>query len=147
MPKTAFLAIENSISSFLGGAGVSLVEVKKGEDVPEAEDRREILVRLQFDEAPFLFRAVRDELDFTTTEISFIQELLAAFEGLYGGFSAKGYAAHFRTALLTSLTDIAVARYLRGDRKGVFWPVESLIQLLKTFPISAMREPRRRPDF
>ena len=131
MPKTAFLAIENSISAFLGGAGVSLVEVKQGEDVPAAKDRREILVRLQFDEAPFLFRAVRDELDFTTTEISFIQELLAAFEGLYGGFSAKGYAAHFRTALLTSLTDIAVARYLRGDRKGVFWPVESLIQLLK----------------
>ncbi len=131
MPKTAFYAIENSISSFLGGAGVSLVEVKKDEDVPEANDRREILVRLKFDDAPFLFRASRDELAFTTTEICFIQELLAAFEGLYGGFSAEGYAAHFRTALLTSLTDIAVARYLRGDRKGVFWPVESLLQLLK----------------
>ena len=131
MPKTAFNAIENSISSFLGGAGVSLVEVKKGEDVSEEEDRHEILVPLQFDDAPFLFRAIRDELAFTATEISFVQELLAAFEGLYGGFSAKGYVAHFRTALLTSLTDIAVARYLRGDRKGVFWPVESLIQLLK----------------
>ena len=62
MPKTAFYAIENSISSFLGGAGVSLVEVKKGEDVPEAEDSREIMVRLTFDDAPFLFRAIRDEL-------------------------------------------------------------------------------------
>jgi len=131
MPKTAFSAIENSISSFLGGAGVSLVEVKKGEEPPEAQDRREIQFRLTFDGTPYLFRASRDELAFTTTEFGFIQELLAAFEGLYGGFSAKGFAAHFRTALLTSLTDIAVARYLRGDRKGVFWPVESLIQLLK----------------
>ena len=72
MPKTAFYAIENSLSSFLGGAGVSLVEVKKGENVPEAEDRREILILLTFDDAPFLFRAIRDELAITTTEISFI---------------------------------------------------------------------------
>ncbi|WP_020676210.1 hypothetical protein [Geopsychrobacter electrodiphilus] len=131
MPKTAFNAIENSVSAFLGGAGVSLVELEKPDELPEARDRREILVRLVFDKVAYLFKANRDELAFTTTEISFIQELLAAFEGLYGGFSAQGYAAHFRTALLTSLTDIAVARYLRGDRKGVFWPVESLIQLLK----------------
>jgi hypothetical protein len=130
MPKTAFQAIENSITAFLGGATVSLVEIEKEDDVSSAEDSHDIQVRLKFDTA-YLFRAHRDELAFTTTEISFIQELLAAFEGLYGGFSGKGYAAHFRTALLTSLTDIAVARYLRGDRKGVFWPVESLIQLLK----------------
>ena len=131
MPKTAFHAIENSVSAFLGGAEISLVEFEKWEDLPLTENRREILVRLTFDKSGYLFKANRDELAFTSTEISFIQELLAAFEGLYGGFSAEGYAAHFRTALLTSLTDIAVARYLRGDRKGVFWPVESLIQLLK----------------
>jgi hypothetical protein len=131
MPKTAFHAIENSVSAFLGGARVSLTEFEPGEDVPEAKDHREILVQLKFDKVPFLFKANRDELAFTTTEICFIQELLTAFEGLYGGFSAEAYAAHFRTALLTSLTDIAVARYLRGDRKGVFWPVQSLIQLLK----------------
>ena len=128
MPKTAFHAIENSICAFLG---VSLVEAEKEEVLPATADHREILVSLRFDNIPFLFRASRDELAFTSTETCFIQELLAAFEGLYGGFSAEGYAAHFRTALLTSLTDIAVARYLRGDRKGVFWPVESLIQLLK----------------
>lgn len=131
MPKTAFNAIENSINAFLGGAEVSLVEIENGDDFLDAGLRGEILVPLKFDKATFLFRAIRGELAFTTTEIYFIKELLAAFEGLYGGFSAEGYAAHFRTALLTSLTDIAVARFLRGDRKGVFWPVESLIQLLK----------------
>ncbi|NIR49765.1 hypothetical protein GWO43_14705, partial [candidate division KSB1 bacterium] len=70
-------------------------------------------------------------LSFTAIERKFISELLIAFQGLYVGFSAEGYAAHFRTALLTSLTDIAVARFLRGDGKGAFWPVQSLIQLLK----------------
>ncbi|MFC1779410.1 hypothetical protein ACFLZU_03635 [Thermodesulfobacteriota bacterium] len=57
---------------------------------PEAEDLREMLVRLQFDAPPpILFRAIRDEWVFTTTEICFIQELLGAFEGLYGVFLRK----------------------------------------------------------
>jgi len=86
---------------------------------------------LEVDSASYLFIAQRDQLAFTTAEKNFISELLTAFQGLYVGFSAEGYAAHFRTALLTSLTDIAVARFLRGDRKGAFWPVQSLIQLLK----------------
>jgi len=132
MPKSAFSAIENSIVAFLGGAKVSLAELEKGEEVSEPDDRREIRVRVVFDKIPFLFRAQREELAFTATESGFIQEMLTAFEGLFGGFSVRGYAAHFRTALLTSLTDIAVARYIRGDRTGVFWPVQSLIQLLKS---------------
>lgn len=131
MPKTAFSAIENSLSAFLGGALVSLNELEKGEVVPDQAARGEILGRIKIDKTAYLFRAERDELDFTATEEAFIHELLLAFEGLSGGFSAQGYVAHFRTALLTSLTDIAVARYLRGDRKGVFWPVQSLLQLLK----------------
>ncbi len=133
MPKSAFSAIENSVQAFLGGAKVSLAELE-GEDESsfEPQDGREILARLEVDAVAYRFRARRKELPFTATEKSFIQELFAAFEGLFGGFSAEGYAAHFRTALLTSLTDIAVARYIRGDRKGVFWPTQSLIQLLKS---------------
>jgi len=131
MPKTAFNAIENSLSAFLGGARVSLSELEKGASTPDPAARGEILGRIKIDKTAYLFRAERDALDFTVTEKAFIHELLLAFEGLSGGFSAQGYIAHFRTALLTSLTDIAVARYLRGDRKGVFWPVQSLLQLLK----------------
>ncbi|MDO3379985.1 hypothetical protein [Geoalkalibacter halelectricus] len=131
MPKSAFNAIENSLQSFLGGAKASLAEVEGGEAGDESERPFEILVPLEFDKTPYIFRATRKDLGFTFTERSFIKELLIAFEGLYGGFSAQGYAAHFRTALLTSLTDIAVARFIRGDRKGVFWPTQSLIQLLK----------------
>ncbi|HKI52205.1 MAG TPA: hypothetical protein VJ995_09035 [Geothermobacteraceae bacterium] len=131
MPTTAFNAISTSLVTFLGGAAVSLVQLEKGELIPDPGSRREILVRIAIDKISYLFRAYREALAFTETEEAFINELLAAFEGLFGGFSAQGYAAHFRTALLTSLADIAVARYIRGDRKGVFWPIQSLLQLLK----------------
>ncbi len=132
MPKSAFTAIENSVRSFLGGAKVSLSEIESADSVSEPEDRREIQARIEIDKIAYLFRARRKEIAFTATEQSFIHELFTAFEGLFAGFSAKGYAAHFRTALLTSMTDIAVARYIRGDRTGVFWPTQSLIQLLKS---------------
>jgi hypothetical protein len=131
MPKSVFIAIENSLSAFLGGAQVMLTELEKGEVAPSSDDPRQIHVRLGIDGVVYLFRARRKELAFTVTEKAFITELFTAFEGLFAGFSAQGYAGHFRTALLTSLTDIAVARYIRGDRKGVFWPTQSLIQLLK----------------
>lgn len=132
MPKSAFSAIENNVRTFLGGAKVSLVDLEKGQRVQKPENRTEIQVQIKIDETRYLFRAKRKELRFTAMEEDFINELLTAFEGLFGGFSARGYAAHFRTALLTSLTDIAVARYIRSDRTGVFWPTQSLIQLLKS---------------
>lgn len=133
MPKSAFSAIQNSLRAFLGGAEVALSEVEGEESAaPLSGDRQQIQARMQVGPVVYRFTARRSEIPFTATENSFIQELFTAFEGLFAGFSAEGYAAHFRTALLTSLTDIAVARYLRGDRKGVFWPIQSLIQLLKS---------------
>lgn len=133
MPKSAFSAIQNSLRAFLGGAEVALTEVADESSLASSPgDRQELQARIQFGEVVYRFSARRNEIPFTATENSFIQELFTAFEGLFAGFSAEGYAAHFRTALLTSLTDIAVARFLRGDRKGVFWPIQSLIQLLKS---------------
>lgn len=131
MPKSAFSAIKNSLRALLGGADVSLVELEKGNKTPSRKNEREIAIGMQVDGIRYLFRARRKELAFTPMEVKFIGELLAALEGLMAGFSAKGFEGHFRTALLTSLTDIAVARYIRGDRKGVFWPTQRLVQLLK----------------
>jgi len=79
----------------------------------------------------YTFSAHRQGLAFTKTEIQFCRELLTAFSGLYSGFKLEGYAAHFRTALLASIMDITVARFLRGDRSKGFWPIQQLIQLLK----------------
>ncbi|PLY01955.1 MAG: hypothetical protein C0623_04800 [Desulfuromonas sp.] len=134
MPKPAFNAIKNSLRAFLGGAEVSLIELEKGEKKPTTtgDDLGLLIKEIKIDGIRYVFRASRDDLAFTAMESDFIGELMVAFEGLFAGFSADGFAAHFRTALLTSLTDIAVARYIRGDRKGVFWPTQSLIQLLKS---------------
>ncbi len=131
MPKSAFSAIEKNLSSILGGAEVMLIENKGDEPKASADDADKMVFPLELDYSSYLFCAQRKKLSFTAIERKFISELLIAFQGLYVGFSAEGYAAHFRTALLTSLTDIAVARFLRGDGKGAFWPVQSLIQLLK----------------
>lgn len=132
MPKSVFNAIEKSLSSFLGGAKIIFTELEKKQEMPKPGGQQEIVAQLEIDEIVYVFRAYRRALAFTATERAFIHELLSAFEGLFCGFSAKGFDAHFRTALLTSLTDIAVARYIRGDHKGVFWPTQSLIQLLKS---------------
>ena len=128
MPKSAFNALKNSLRAFLGGAEITLHELEKGEEKPiESEDKRLIIKDIQIDGIRYLFRAHREELAFTAMESDFICELMLAFEGLFAGFTSKGFSAHFRTALLTSLTDIAVTRYIRGDRKGVFWPTQSLV--------------------
>jgi len=131
MPKSAFNAIEGSVRLFLGGARATLTESNGSDVSSRTAERCEFLSAVDIGGVSYLFRAERKKLVFTTTEKNFVSELLTAFSGLFAGFSAEGYAAHFRTALLTSLTDIAVARYLRGDRKGAFWPAQSLIQLLK----------------
>ncbi|MBN2427777.1 MAG: hypothetical protein JXK94_05550 [Deltaproteobacteria bacterium] len=131
MPKSAFNAIENNIRNFLGGAKVVLSEYEKGDLQPEPESSGEFVIQFEIDRVAYMFRATRKKLAFTAMEKNFISELLTAFVGLLSGFSAEGYVAHFRTALLTSLTDIAVARYISGARKGSFWPAQSLIQLLK----------------
>ena len=133
MPKSAFNAIKNSLMAFLGGAEVALLELEKGDEKPTKGENKSLIVKvIQIDGITYLFRAHREELAFTAMESDFICELMVAFEGLFAGFSSQGFSAHFRTALLTSLTDIAVTRYIRGNRKGVFWPTQSLVQLLKS---------------
>lgn len=130
MPKSAFTAIRSNVCAFLGGAKVNFSEMEEC-DHPPVELERQLSLQIKIDEVTYLFTASRGALDFTDTEESFVLELLTAMQGLFSGFSARGYAAHFRTALLTSLMDIAVARYIRGDRSGVFWTTQNLIQLLK----------------
>ena len=83
MPKSAFRAIKNSLSSFLGGAEVTLVELEKGEENPAIDQNHgEIAKIVQIDGIKYLFSAYRHELAFTAMERDFISELMVAFEGL-----------------------------------------------------------------
>ena len=128
MPMTIFEAMRSNISSFLGGAEVVLTPASEHPhpaghciSLPVVTDGRE-----------FLFSATRMGIPFTRLEESFCDELLTAFSMLYSGFRQEGYAAQFRTALLSSIMDITVARSLRGDHRKGFWPIQQLIQLLKS---------------
>ena len=127
MPITVFDAIRGNISSFLGGAAVDLFP----EEEPSVPSESGIHLRVTIEERPYLFTAERPCLPFTQAEKGFCLELLTAFAGLYSGFNLKGYAAHFRTALLASIMDITVARSLRVDHNKGFWPIQQLLQLLK----------------
>ena len=126
MPITVFNAIRANISSLLGGAEVRLIPVEDAGDT-ETGFRAEIVIESR----SYLFAASRQSLAFTRTETAFCRELLTAFAAMYEGFRQEGYAAHFRTALLASMMDITVARFLRGDHRKAFWPIQQLIQLLK----------------
>lgn len=127
MPTHVFDAISPTISALLGGASVDLyagvAETRAGESG--------LLQPVAIEGKSYSFTAARDGLPFTKTEVMFCQELLTAFSSLYSGFKLEGYAAHFRTALLASIMDITVARFLRGDRNKGFWPIQQLLQLLK----------------
>ena len=129
MPTTVFDAIRGNIGSFLGGAVV-------GDLVPDGiagvGSETTIQRTMVIDGRSYLFTACRDLLPFTRSEEVFCRELLTAFSALFSGFRQEGYAAHFRTALLASIMDITVARSLRGDRGKVFWPIQQLIQVLKS---------------
>lgn len=128
MPIAVFDVIKENISSFLGGASVELIPGDAG--ISANEETINELVTI--DEHPYRFLASRKTLSFTRSETAFCRELLTAFSGLYSGFQQEGYAAHFRTALLASIMDITVARSLRGDHSKGFWPIQQLIQLLKS---------------
>jgi hypothetical protein len=127
MPIHVFDAISPTISALLGGASVDFSS--GNEEVRTGEGRLQQTVIIEG--KPYSFSAVRGGLPFTKTEVQFCQEFLTAFSGLYSGFKLEGYAAHFRTALLASIMDITVARFLRGDRNKGFWPIQQLLQLLK----------------
>ncbi len=125
---TIFEAMSGNISSFLGGAEVALTP---GVKRPQ-HNGNHIFLPVAIDEQEYLFCATRDNIPFTRLEESFCGELLTAFAMLFSGFRQEGYAAQFRTALLSSIMDITVARSLRGDHRKGFWPIQQLIQLLKS---------------
>jgi len=127
MPITVFDAIRGNIQSFLGGAEVDLVPGDAELDA-SGSGIHEVF---SIEDRPYLFTARRCCIPFTRAEESFCRELLTAFAAMFSGFTLEGYSAHFRTAILASIMDITVARWLRGDHSKGFWPIQQLIQLLK----------------
>ncbi len=72
----------------------------------------------------------RSALDFSSNEIRFLSHLFHSLTVLIRGFDEPRYAVHHRVAILSTIFDIAVARFLRCDSRR-FTNVQRLIGLLK----------------
>ncbi|GAB7026760.1 hypothetical protein [Geotalea toluenoxydans] len=130
MPQKVFETIRTGIEAFYGGAAALVV---KYDDVSKAErnGRFAFARKIRTEAGDFAFHFKRSDIPFTDTEIKFGEELASAFQVLFNGFKKNGHEAHYRTALLSSLMDIAIARYLRREHHRAFWSIQRLIQLLK----------------
>lgn len=130
MLQQVFETIRTGIESFYGGAVATVV---KYDDLNKAEKKGSHAfakkIRTEMGDYAFLLR--RAEIPFTLTERHFGEELASAFQVLYNGFKKNGHAAHYRTALLSSLMDITIAQYLRHEHHRAFWSIQRLIQMLK----------------
>ena len=73
----------------------------------------------------------RESLSFSLTEIHFIDQLCKGLTVLVRGFDDPKYAVHHRTAMLTTAFDIAVARFLRGDKRR-FAHCQRVIEIAKS---------------
>ncbi len=131
MPVDAFRVMEGNLRILLGGAEIRFFNREEQEVSPPNESDKVFIHSVEIGNAHYFFEAKRPLLEFTEIEKSFCREMLSAFQLLFTRFSPKGSSAHFRTALLTSLMDITVSRYLRSDRQKAFWPIQKLIQVLK----------------
>lgn len=86
---------------------------------------------IQLGSGCYEFRVLREGVSFTAVEKRSFVEVLNAFKVLYDGMPRQGSPAHFRTAILSSLPDIFIARYLRRDSTRAFEDIQRIIQSLK----------------
>ncbi|WP_243372469.1 hypothetical protein [Geotalea sp. SG265] len=130
MPLKVFETIRSGIEAFYGGAAASII---KYDELARSQGggRFTFARRIRTEGGDFAFFLRRSDIPFSDAERRFGVELASAFQVLYNGFKRNGHEAHYRTALLSSLMDIAIARYLRNEHHRAFWSIQRLIQLLK----------------
>lgn len=70
----------------------------------------------------------REHLPFANIEVQMCNRLIAAVTALYARIEESTYRAHFRTAVLTSAFDMAVARLLRRGKSSQFGNIQWVLQ-------------------
>lgn len=73
----------------------------------------------------------RDHLPFADIEIQMCNRLIAAVAALYAHIEESTFRAHFRTAVLTSAFDMAVARLLRRGKSSQFSNIQLILQTFR----------------
>lgn len=130
MPRRVSESISNIIEAFFGGATFTLV---RGDARHGAVESGENLLVKEIAAEPgnYHFVLQRNDLPFTETEKKFADEVADAFSIFFASGQKEGDIVYFRTALLSSLMDVAIYRYLRFDRHRAFWSIQKLLQVLK----------------
>jgi uncharacterized membrane protein (DUF441 family) len=123
-------SITNIIETFFGGATFTLV--REDARYGAVERGTNILVRkIAAEPGNYHFVLQRNGLPFTETEKRFADEVADAFSIFFASGQKEGDIVYFRTALLSSLMDVAIYRHLRSDRHRAFWSIQKLLQILK----------------
>jgi hypothetical protein len=79
---------------------------------------------------PVFIEFNRPELPFSETEQRLIDQLFKGLTALIRGFNDPSYAIHHRAAILSSVFDIAISRFLRQHKKH-FAYIQQIIQITK----------------
>jgi hypothetical protein len=130
MPVSAFETIRKIVEDFFGGATFTLV---REEATPsEAEHGDNVLVvKIATEPGTYHLVLQRNDLPFTETEIMIAGELAEAFQIFFANRRKTGAIVYFRTALLSSLLDVSISRYLRFNRYRAFWSIQKMLQIQK----------------
>jgi hypothetical protein len=130
MSVRAFESVSKIVENFFGGADFCLVRVVATTHNVEPGDN--VLVRrINSEQGTYRFILKRAVLPFTATERKMADEIADAFHIFFANRRRDGDIAYFRTALLSSLLDVSVARCLRFNRHRAFWSIQKLMQILK----------------
>jgi len=122
-------SIKNSIEAFFGGATFTLV---RGDALPGADIGENVLVeKIPAETGGYHFILRRNGMSFSETEKRMAHEVADAFRIFHASGRDDGDSAYFRTALLSSLMDVAIYRHLRVDQHRAFWSIQKLLQILK----------------
>jgi hypothetical protein len=130
MPVRAFESASKIVEDFFGGADFSLVRGDATTHDVEQSDNA-LVKRINSELGMYLFILKRAGLPFTATERKMADEIADAFHIFFANRKRGGDIAYFRTALLSSLLDVSIARCLQFNRYRAFWSIQKLIQILK----------------
>lgn len=121
-----FSVLVEPISYLFGGANVSFTK-----EVTRRTRKYQLFKELRLNKKTYFFSVKRPKVSFTKSEKRLFEELSKALVVLYTGFDQSAYQAHIRSAITSSLIDISIARFFRGDRPNILGPIQNLFQTLK----------------
>jgi hypothetical protein len=130
MPVRAFESASKIVQDFFGGADFSIVRGDATTHDVEQSDNA-LVKRINSELGMYRFILKRAGLPFTATERKMADEIADAFHIFFANRKKGGDIAYFRTALLSSLLDVSIARCLQFNRYRAFWSIQKLIQILK----------------